>query len=269
MNNPEKANQFEPNHVNISISYDFLVDVISGSLSGQQFKGSFSYDPSLLKGKGQEKIKVLESEFNYLSQYTEVPEISFTDGNFERLIWVSGKSTERFGFNGGFERNQFGRPEEAFIRNGDDYFGYLDKNTFVDGAGKITYHVRNISYNFLVNVISGSLKGQQFKGSFSYDPSVLKGKGTEKIKVVESEFNYLSQYTGVPEISFTDGNFERLIWVSGKSTERFGFNGGFERNQFGRPEEAFIRNGDDYFGYLDKNTFVDGAGKITYTVILK
>lgn len=121
---------------------DFVVNVISGSLKGRQFKGSFSYNPSLLKGKGQETINALGAEFNYLSKYTEVPTISFTDGNFQKLIWVSGKSTERFGFNDGFGRQQFGRPEEAFIRNGQDYFGYLDAGTYVDGAGTITYTTR-------------------------------------------------------------------------------------------------------------------------------
>ena len=124
------------------ITYDFLVNVVSGSLKGRQFGGFFSYGPSVLKGKGQETISVLQAEFNYLSKYTESPTISFNDGKFEKLIWVSGKSTERFGFNAGFERNQFGRDEEAFIRNGKDYFGYLNERTFVDGAGTITYTPR-------------------------------------------------------------------------------------------------------------------------------
>lgn len=124
-----------------------------------------------------------------------------------------------------------------------------------------------ITYDFVVNVISGSLRGRQFNGFFSYEPSIITGKGQETIAVIEAEFNYLSKYThndGMPSISFTDGNFERLIWVLGKPTERFGFNAGFQRLQFGRDEEAFIQEGKDYFGYLDENTYVDGAGKITY-----
>jgi Cdc6-like AAA superfamily ATPase len=126
----------------------------------------------------------------------------------------------------------------------------------------------NITYDFLVNVISGRLTGKHFSGFFSYDPSVLKGKGQETITVLEAEFNYLSKYShkdGIPSISFTDGNFERFIWVLGKPTERFGFNDGFSRTQFGRDEEAFIGEGKDYFGYLDEKTYVDGAGTITYT----
>lgn len=135
----------EPNHTKENVIYDFRVNVISGSLKGRQFEGSFSYDPSMLKGKGQETIKVQEIEFNYLSKYTQqdgIPDISFTDGNFEKLIWVAGKQTERFGFNAGFERTQFGRPEEAFIQDGKDYFGYLDEYTYVDGAGTIKYTIR-------------------------------------------------------------------------------------------------------------------------------
>lgn len=124
-----------------------------------------------------------------------------------------------------------------------------------------------ITYDFVVNIISGSLRGQQFHGFFTYKPSILTGKGQETIAVIEAEFHYLSKYThhdGMPSISFTDGNFERLTWVLGKQTERFGFNAGFQRLQFGRDEEAFIQEGKDYFGYLDENTYVDGAGKITY-----
>ncbi|GAB4374908.1 MAG: hypothetical protein Kow00121_19980 [Elainellaceae cyanobacterium] len=129
-------------------TYDFMVNVISGSLSGRQFSGFFTYDPSLLKGNESETIPALEVEFNYLSQYTQadgIPDVSFSDGKFERLIWVSGKSTERFGFNNGFQRTQFGRHEEAFIREGKDYFGYLDERTFVNGAGTITYTRRSDS----------------------------------------------------------------------------------------------------------------------------
>jgi hypothetical protein len=45
----------------------------------------------------------------------------------------------RFGFTNGFERGQFQRPKEDFVRNGEDYFGYLNPETFVDGVGRITY----------------------------------------------------------------------------------------------------------------------------------
>ncbi|MCC5619989.1 hypothetical protein [Nostoc sp. CHAB 5715] len=168
-------------------------------------------------------------------------------------------------------------PERTLFKDSDENKNISDIANYLDKAIQDILHpktkdilhpkTKNITYNFLVNVISGSLKGKQFSGFFSYDPSLLKGKGQETITVLEAEFNYLSKYThkdGIPSISFTDGNFERFTWVNGKTTERFGFNDGFGRTQFGRTEEAFIRNGKDYFGYLDKNTYVDGAGTITY-----
>lgn len=130
------------------ITYDFIVNVISGLLAGRQFSGFFTYDSSLLKGNGSETIQALKVEFNYLSRYTQadgIPEVSFIDGKFKRLIWVSGKLVERFGFNDGFQRTQFGRDEEAFIRQGKDYFGYLNERTIVNGAGTITYTRRNDS----------------------------------------------------------------------------------------------------------------------------
>ena len=158
-------------------------------------------------------------------------------------------------------------PERTLFRDSDENKNISDIANYLDKAIQDILHpkTKNITYDFLVNVVSGSLKGRQFGGFFSYDPSVLKGKGQETISVLQAEFNYLSKYTESPTISFNDGKFEKLIWVSGKSTERFGFNAGFERNQFGRDEEAFIRNGKDYFGYLNERTFVDGAGTITYT----
>ncbi|MEH2399933.1 hypothetical protein [Nostoc sp.] len=168
-------------------------------------------------------------------------------------------------------------PERTLFKDSDENKNISGIANYLDKAIQDMLHpktedilhpkTKNITYNFLVNVISGSLKGKQFSGFFSYDPSLLKGKGQETITVLEAEFNYLSKYThedGIPSISFTDGNFERFTWVNGKATERFGFNDGFERTQFGRNEETFIQNGEDYFGYLNERTYVDGAGTITY-----
>ena len=41
---------------------------------------------------------------------------------------------------------------------------------------------------------------------------------------------------------------------------------GFSRDPFTRPVESFIPNGDRYFGYLDADTCVEGAGLISYAV---
>ncbi|MCW6035307.1 hypothetical protein K4A83_03330 [Spirulina subsalsa FACHB-351] len=128
------------------ITYDFTVDILSGSLKGRQFTGFFTYDSSALQGEEEETIKAEEVEFNYLSQYRREnpgPNLIFKRGNFQRMVWVDGKQTERFGFNGGFNRRQFCRASEVFIREGKDYFGYLDRYTYVDGAGVITYVKRD------------------------------------------------------------------------------------------------------------------------------
>lgn len=128
------------------ITYDFIVNILSGSLTGRQFTGFFTYDPSLLQGEGEETIPAEEVEFHYLSQYTrhnQGARLSFKNGQFQRIVWVDGKHTERFGFNAGFNRWQFGRSSEVFIREGKDYFGYLNRYTYVDGAGTITYKQRH------------------------------------------------------------------------------------------------------------------------------
>lgn len=70
------------------------------------------------------------------------PNIVLDNKKFKRLEWVGGIPTQRFGFNAGFNREQFGRDEEAFVRNKEDYFGYLDRNTYVDGVGRIEYKLR-------------------------------------------------------------------------------------------------------------------------------
>ncbi|NEP90535.1 MAG: hypothetical protein F6K18_29030 [Okeania sp. SIO2C2] len=128
------------------MTYDFTVKILSGSLTGRQFTGFFTYDPSTLQGEGEETILAEEVKFNYLSQYTHQKQharLAFKNGTFQRMIWVDGKQTERFGFNEGFERSQFGRPSENFIRQGQDYFGYLNPRTYVDGAGIVSYTLRD------------------------------------------------------------------------------------------------------------------------------
>lgn len=129
----------------VKMTYDFTVKILSGSLTGRQFTGFFTYDPSTLQGEGEETILAEEVKFNYLSQYTRQKQharLAFKNGTFQRMIWVDGKKTERFGFNAGFNRWQFGRPNENFIRQGQDYFGYLNPRTFVDGAGIVSYTLR-------------------------------------------------------------------------------------------------------------------------------
>ncbi|WP_392535469.1 pentapeptide repeat-containing protein [Nostoc sp. C117] len=127
------------------ITYDFTVRIKSGSKLGQIFVGFFSYDPSshITEKEGEELITVSEIKFDYMSIYDQdKPNIVLDNKKFKRLEWVGGIPTQRFGFNDGFNREQFGRDEEAFVRNKEDYFGYLDRNTYVDGVGRIEYKLR-------------------------------------------------------------------------------------------------------------------------------
>jgi hypothetical protein len=126
-------------------TYDFTVRIKSGSKLGQIFVGFFSYDPSshITEREGEELITVSEIKFDYMSTYDkDKPNIVLDNKKFKRLEWVGGIPTQKFGFNAGFNREQFGRDEEAFVRNKEDYFGYLDRNTYVDGVGRIEYKRR-------------------------------------------------------------------------------------------------------------------------------
>lgn len=125
-----------------------------------------------------------------------------------------------------------------------------------------------VTYKFTVDVVSGQLKGKKYEGYFTYDESQLKQQGDERINLLEAQFKYLghtvSKFDGIPKLVFRNGKFQHLIAVGGSRKRRFGFNGGFSRSQFCRPEEAFIRQGKDFFGYLDPDTYVEGAGIVTY-----
>lgn len=127
-----------------------------------------------------------------------------------------------------------------------------------------------IFYKFIIKIVSGSLRGAVYKGFFSYDASSLTQKGKEQIDIEEIRFEYQENifdkkgFDSTPKAHFEDGIFQDLSFVGGQSTQRFGLNSGFERNQFGRISEDFIHQGESYFGYLDANRYVDGAGTVTY-----
>ncbi|MDB9466153.1 GUN4 domain-containing protein [Dolichospermum circinale CS-539] len=127
-----------------------------------------------------------------------------------------------------------------------------------------------ITYKFTVYVVSGQLKTKRYEGHFSYDQSQLNCNGDENIEVLEAQFRYQgvnyteSSFDGLPKISFKNGQFQNFIAVGGSIKRRFGFNDGFHRSQFRRPEEAFVREGKDYFAYLDPDTYVEGVGRVTY-----
>ncbi len=128
-----------------NVNYDFEIHIISGFNEGKKYRGSFSYDSALLKGRGEETIEVADIQFTYendsysRTSFDSVPTAVFQEGKFKDLIFTGGPTTRRFGLNGGFDRRQFGRSSEAFILEGKSYFGYLDAATYVEGAGKVIY----------------------------------------------------------------------------------------------------------------------------------
>ncbi len=128
-----------------------------------------------------------------------------------------------------------------------------------------------ITYEIDIEIISGFNRGKKATGFFTYNTSNIKGEGEEFIEVSDIEFIYdkdaytRDMFDSVPKVRLLNGEFKELQLVGGPQTKRFGINSGFNRNQFGRDSEKFILNGEDYFGYLNADTYVEGAGKVKYT----
>ena len=121
------------NSVNaVSITYDFEVTIDSGSLDGQIFPGSFTFENSSLLGSGEEFLSVSDLSFTFQGvSYTEAdsPEAAFLDSDFLGLNFSPDPS---FSFIPGFFDL-----EEAF-------FTY-DFQTGADdaGAGDISYIINS------------------------------------------------------------------------------------------------------------------------------
>lgn len=128
-----------------------------------------------------------------------------------------------------------------------------------------------VSYNFQVDVVSGTLTGKTFRGSFSYDPKLATGADPQTVTGMNFKFDYLVGaelvVDAAPKITLVGGKATLLTVVGGPAGKRFGINLGFDRNQFGLATEAFVRNGDPYFGYLNASGIVDGAGRVTLTLV--
>ncbi len=89
-------------------TYDFTVNVNTGSLAGKSFNGSFSYDASTLKKVGKEELTVADGLtvcMNFLGRtynatddnnYPNFPKLLFEDGKIKRLdFWIEqGKRVE-------------------------------------------------------------------------------------------------------------------------------------------------------------------------------
>ncbi len=85
----------------LPVTYDFTVVVTQGSLAGNTFNGSFTYDDEALKGVGKEEIGVddgLTVKMNFFGKdydhtadidYPQFPKLIFEAGEIQTLdFWV-------------------------------------------------------------------------------------------------------------------------------------------------------------------------------------
>ena len=75
------------------ITYDFTVVVTEGSLAGNTFNGSFTYDDTMVEGVGTETLGVedgLKVNMNFLGEnYTETADIDYPQ--FPQLVFEAGE----------------------------------------------------------------------------------------------------------------------------------------------------------------------------------
>ncbi len=127
-----------------TITKKAYVEIVTGTYAGQTGEAIFSYDTDRISGNGQESIKGNGILFNFLGQIvTGQPTILLEDGEFKDLAWTGTLNgpygrTFNFGFNSGFTKRKFSRPDESFVQKG-PYFGYLNSSSLVDGAGTVQY----------------------------------------------------------------------------------------------------------------------------------
>lgn len=129
------------------ITYDFTVDVTTGSLTDTQYQGFFSYDDSTLTASGVESVGIAEGlsiSFDFLGvTYTEAdddlvdfgfPLVEFNQGSLVGLQYTVSNNAifSIFGDN----PNGLG---------GGDQFNYIDETSFEVGNGSVTYSLRPAS----------------------------------------------------------------------------------------------------------------------------
>ena len=115
-------------------------------------------------------------------------------------------------------------------------------------------------FNFDVNVNSGSLDGNTYSGSFSYDDAGLTGSGSESVTVDNLDFTFEgTNYTeadasapGVAEVLFEDGEF---LGLSYSTNAQFSFFPGT------------FDSSDASFTYDVAGLPLDGGGPVTYTAV--
>lgn len=124
-----------------TVYYEVNVEVISGSRTGDHYSGYVGFPRS----PGESVVTIPESVFCFgdaLFYNLGGPALArFENDELQSIEVTGGPTGAGFGVNIGFQRGQFVRPAEAFIGRGDDYFGYLNANSYVDGAGTVSYRL--------------------------------------------------------------------------------------------------------------------------------
>jgi hypothetical protein len=114
-----------------------------------------------------------------------------------------------------------------------------------------------VTYNLAGTIETGSLTGQTFSGTFSYDNSLLRGSGFEFLDVSQVNLSFLgSTFTAAdadsdPTVEFADGIFLGLNFSASSFTPEFSL-----IPAFGNTVATF-----SYIGAND-----DGSGSIQYTL---
>jgi formylglycine-generating enzyme required for sulfatase activity len=150
---------------------------------------------------------------------------------------------------------------------------YGDEDRIEGGAG--IGEQAETSYNFTVNVFSGSQQGQTYQGTFSYDPALLTGRGEESLGIdqIQAELTYNGErhtrFDSWSKLVFVDGHLQKLQLEGGSDYSRFGINSGFGldwiQEQFNTHyRQSYEAAGENFFGYLDRNRSLDGVGAVTF-----
>lgn len=133
-----------------------------------------------------------------------------------------------------------------------------------------THFDGNDSYYLIkIDIISGSKEGQKANGILSLPENATDGaQYANRFSFHYDGECYSIEQTGAPKVTLNGDALSFLQVVAGPQHHRFGINGGFNRLQFVRYSEKFIKDGGEYFGYLNPYTIVDGAGTVTYEPIV-
>ncbi|MFK8004103.1 MAG: hypothetical protein AB8H86_31345 [Polyangiales bacterium] len=133
-------------------------------------------------------------------------------------------------------------------------------------------HVRplpapTVYYEVSVEVVSGSRTGDHYSGYVGF----ARSSEDSEVPIPESAFCFgddiFYNLGGPARARFEEGELKSIEVTGGPTGAGFGVNIGFQRGQFVRPAEAFIGRGEDYFGYLNANSYVDGAGTVSYRLL--